>query len=69
MFNVGDTATVTKTITRKDRRSTVNIGERVKITRVFRGKEYTIVSIEPYSGAPPMIDICCDHTGPLKRSA
>lgn len=66
MFNVGDDAIVTKTITRKDRMSIVRPGERVKITRVYLAEEYAIVDIEPYNGMLPMIDICCDKDGPLR---
>lgn len=66
MFNIGDDAVVTAKIERKDRRSFVNPGERVKITGTFKGNKYTIVSIQPYSGRLPMVDICCDRTGPLR---
>jgi hypothetical protein len=68
MFEVGDYAIATKEIRRVDNRSVVHIGERVKITDVFNGKNSTIVSIQPCKGGLGMIDICCDHTGPLKRS-
>jgi len=66
LFTCGDDAIVTHQIRRKDGRSTVNPGERVKITSVFQGNNYTVVSIEPYSGTLPMIDICCDLKGPLR---
>jgi hypothetical protein len=69
MFKIGDHAIATTAIVRQDGESKVNKGERVKITSVFHGEKYTIVSIEPCSGASPMIDICCNHDGPLQPSS
>lgn len=66
-FLVGDTAVATKTIRRRDGRSVIRVGERVKITHVYEGEEYQIVSIEPFSGKLPMKDVCCDIGGPLKK--
>jgi len=67
MFNTGDNAIVTQKITRRDNRSILYPGERVKITSVYQGEKYTIVNITPYSCKLPMVDVCCDHTGPLKK--
>jgi len=67
MFEVGDNARATKEIRRQDNRSVVKPEERVKITRVYHGTHYTIVDIEPDSGELPMVDVCCDQTGPLLR--
>lgn len=66
-FKRGDTAIATKEISRRDNRSTVHVGERVKITSVYEGEKYQIVSIEPFSGKMPMNDVCCDMDGPLKK--
>lgn len=66
-FEVGDDAIVTKEIRRADWRSKVCPGERVKITNVWHGENYTVVSINPYSGALPMCDICCNQDGPLRK--
>lgn len=66
MFKVGDSALCTQMIKRLDGRSIVQPGERVKITGVYQGKNFTIVDIQPYSGAMPIRDICCDASGPLK---
>jgi len=65
-FEVGRNAIVTHEITRKDGKNTVMPGERVKITSVYHGDNYTIVNIQPYSNDLPIRDICCDEKGPLR---
>jgi hypothetical protein len=66
MFKIGDIATVTEEIFRRDRKNVLYPGDLVEITRASESEHYTIVDIRPLNGSKSMVDVCCDEKGPLK---